>query len=50
MVAGPHKKKHQNDVNKWVHTIHTRELNWMQNNSIFLKLIAKRFNISGFNR
>jgi hypothetical protein len=29
MVAAPHKKNHQNDV-----------LNWVQNNSIFLKLIV----------
>jgi hypothetical protein len=33
-------KKHQNDVNKWVHTVHTQELNWVQNNSIFLELVA----------
>jgi hypothetical protein len=49
MVAAPH-KKHQNDVNKLVHTVHIRELNWMQNNSIFLELVAKQLNISGFNR
>jgi hypothetical protein len=35
MVAAPH-KKHQNDVNKWVHT--------------GVKLGAKQLNISGFKR
>jgi hypothetical protein len=39
MVAAPH-KKHQNDVNKLVHTVHTQELNWVQNNSIFLDSIV----------
>jgi hypothetical protein len=39
MVAAPYKKNHQNDV-----------LNWLQNNSIFLKLIVEQLNISGFNR
>jgi hypothetical protein len=39
MVAAPHKKNHQNVV-----------LNWVQNNSIFLKLIVEQLNISGFNR
>jgi hypothetical protein len=39
MVAAPHKKNYQNDV-----------LNWVQNNSLFLKLIVKQLNISGFNR
>jgi hypothetical protein len=39
MVAVPHKKNHQNDV-----------LNWVQNNSIFLKLIVEQLKISGFNR
>jgi hypothetical protein len=34
MVAAPHFINHQN---------------WVQNNSIFLKLIAKQLNISGFN-
>jgi hypothetical protein len=24
-------KKHENDVNKWVHTVHTQELTWVQN-------------------
>jgi hypothetical protein len=38
MVAASHKKKHQNDV-----------LNWVQNNSLFFKLIVE-LNISGFNR
>jgi hypothetical protein len=33
-------KKHQNDVNKWVHTFHTQELNWVQNNSKFLDSIV----------
>jgi hypothetical protein len=32
-------KNHQNDV-----------LSWVQNNSIFLKLIVEQLNISGFNR
>jgi hypothetical protein len=49
MVAAPHKKD-QNDVNKCVHTVYKRELNWVQNYSIFLKLVAKQFNISGLNR
>jgi hypothetical protein len=39
MVAAPYKKR-QNDVNKWVHTFHTQELNWVQNNSIFLDSIV----------
>jgi hypothetical protein len=39
MVAAPY-KKHQNDVNEWVHTVHTQELNWVQNNSIFLDSIV----------
>jgi hypothetical protein len=34
MVAASYKKKHQNDVNKRVHTVHKQELNWVQNNSI----------------
>jgi hypothetical protein len=34
MVGAPY-KKHQNDVNK---RVHTQELNWVQNNSIFLDL------------
>jgi hypothetical protein len=36
MVAAPHKKKHQNDVNKSVHT----GVNWVQNNSIFLNSVV----------
>jgi hypothetical protein len=36
MVAAPH----QNDVNKWVYTVQTQELNWVQNNSIFLDSIV----------
>jgi hypothetical protein len=39
MVAAPY-KKHQNDVNKCVHTVRTQELNWVQNNSIFLDSIV----------
>jgi hypothetical protein len=39
MVSAPY-KKHQNDVNKRVHTVHTQELNWVQNNSIFLESIV----------
>jgi hypothetical protein len=39
MVAAPHKKIIKMDV-----------LNWVQNNSIFLKLIVEQLNISGFNR
>jgi hypothetical protein len=35
-----HIKNHQNDVNKWVHTVHTRELNWLQNNPIFVDSIV----------
>jgi hypothetical protein len=49
MVAASY-KKHQNDVNKRVHTVHKQELNWVQNNSIFLELVAKQLNIFGFNR
>jgi hypothetical protein len=37
MVAAQY-KKHQNDVNKCERCVHTQELNWMQNNSIFLDL------------
>jgi hypothetical protein len=48
MVAAPY-KKHQNDVNKWVYTVHTQELNWVQNKSIFLELVAKQVNIFLFN-
>jgi hypothetical protein len=39
MVAAPY-KKHQNDAIKWIQTVHTQELNWMQNNSIFLDSIG----------
>jgi hypothetical protein len=46
MVVAPH-KKHQNDVNKRVHNVHTRKLNWVQNNSI-LKNIYILFNIQNF--
>jgi hypothetical protein len=49
MVAAPY-KKHKNDVNKWVHTVQTQVLNWVQNKSIFLELVAKQLNIFGFNR
>jgi hypothetical protein len=49
MVAAPY-KKHQNNVNKWVHSVHKQELNWVQNNSIFLELVAKQLNIFGFSR
>jgi hypothetical protein len=48
-VAAPY-KKHQSDANKWVHTVHTQELNWVQNNSIFLGFVAKQLKIFGFNR
>jgi hypothetical protein len=44
MVAAPHNKTSK------VHTVHTQELNWVQNNSIFLDLVAKQLNIFGFNR
>jgi hypothetical protein len=37
MVAAQY-KKHQNDVNKCERCVHTQELNWVQNNSIFLDL------------
>jgi hypothetical protein len=33
-----------------VHSVHTQELNWVQNNSIFLELVAKQVNIFGYNR
>jgi hypothetical protein len=38
MVAAPHKK------------IVLNVLNWVQNNSIFLKLIVEQLSISAFNR
>jgi hypothetical protein len=41
MVAARY-KKHQNDINNGVHIVHTQELNWLQNNSIFLELVAKQ--------
>jgi hypothetical protein len=39
MVAAPHKKKHQNYVNKSI-SEYTRELNWVQNKTIFLDSIV----------
>jgi hypothetical protein len=51
MVAARY-KKHQNDVKKSVHThtVRIQGLNWVQNNPIFLELVAKQLNIFGFNR
>jgi hypothetical protein len=30
-----------------VYTVHRQELNWVQNNPIFLELVAKQLNIFG---
>jgi hypothetical protein len=38
-MAAPY-KKHQNDVNKCVCTVHTQKLNWVQNNATFLDSIV----------
>jgi hypothetical protein len=29
-------------ISEYAHTVHTQELNWVQNNSIFLELVAKQ--------
>jgi hypothetical protein len=34
MIPAPY-KKNQNDVNKWVHDVHTQELNWVETTQYF---------------